>query len=83
MRRGIERIYSGEETDCVIVTHSVLCKLMILYALNIPNSHFWDITFDPASISLMKKRDSEMTIHFVNDTCHLRLGTESGTYRDF
>lgn len=83
MRKGIERILSGEERDCVIVTHRVLCKLAILHALNIPNSHFWNIKFDPASISLTEKKGIEMTIHFANDTCHLKDSLNVGYYRDF
>lgn len=83
MRKGIERMLSGEERDCVIVTHRVLCKLMILYAMNIPNSRFWGIKFDPASISLIEKNGKEMTVLFVNDTCHLRENHVFNEYTDF
>lgn len=79
----MQKILSGEEENSVIVTHRVLCKLMILCALNIPNGHFWNIKFDPASISLIEKRDSEMTIHFANDTCHLKDGLGLAKYGDF
>jgi broad specificity phosphatase PhoE len=83
MRKGMERILSGKERDCVIVTHRVLCKLMVLYALNIPNSRFWGMKFDPASVSLIERRGRDMTIYAINDTCHLRVNTDSGEYRDF
>ncbi len=82
IRKGMQKVFK-EGRDCVIVTHRVLCKLMVLWALKVPNSRFWGIKFDPASVSIVERRDDNMTVHVVNDTCHLRIGDGSGEYRDF
>jgi phosphoserine phosphatase len=81
--KGMQSVFLGEGRDCVVVTHRVLCKLIVLYAMHVPNSHFWGIKFDPASISIIERKGRDMTVHVVNDTCHLRVGNGSGEYKDF
>ncbi|MCX8021698.1 MAG: histidine phosphatase family protein [Syntrophorhabdaceae bacterium] len=83
IKGAMEHICSFGDYSYIIVTHRVLCKIMILYALNVSNSHFWGIKFDPASISLIEQRDNGMFVHFVNDTCHLKDGITDSAYRDF
>jgi phosphoserine phosphatase len=83
IHKGMRKVFLEEKGDCVIVTHRVLCKLLVLYALKVPNSHFWGIKFDPASISIIESKGRDMTVHVVNDTSHLRVGKGSGEYRDF
>jgi phosphoserine phosphatase len=83
IRNGMQKVFVEEGRDCVIVTHRVLCKLLVLCALKVPNSHFWGIKFDPASIRIIERKGRDMTVHVVNDTCHLRAGDGSGEFRDF
>jgi probable phosphoglycerate mutase len=83
MVKGFEKVVPGEKGNVVIVTHRVLCKLMVLHALNIPNSHFWDIKFDPASITLIEKEGEELILRFMNDTCHLQENNILTGYKDF
>ena len=83
MEKGFEKVGLGERGNIVIVAHRVLCKLIVLHALNIPNSHFWDIKFDPASITLIEKEGSNLTLQFLNDTCHLTGKNAISAVKDF
>jgi len=63
----------------VIVTHRVICKIIVLHALGIGNEHFWDMKFDPGSITLLEYSNDRHTLIFSNDTCHI----EACRYLDF
>jgi broad specificity phosphatase PhoE len=68
---GLANITSGQEGAVVIVTHRVICKIIVLYALGIGNEHFWDMKYDPGSITLLDRENDKYTLIFSNDTCHL------------
>ncbi len=70
------------EGAIVVVTHRVICKLLVLHLLSIPSAHFWDMKFDPSSVTLIEKRASGATLLSMNDTCHLS-DTTPVRYRDF
>jgi phosphoserine phosphatase len=76
---GLMNIASGHEDAVVIVTHRVICKILVLHALGIGNEHFWDMKFDPGSITLLEWNYDRHTLIFSNDRCHL----DSHAYRDF
>jgi broad specificity phosphatase PhoE len=46
IHKGMQKVFLEEGRDCVIVTHRVPCKPIVLYAMNDPNSHFWGVKFD-------------------------------------
>jgi broad specificity phosphatase PhoE len=68
---GLADIDPLPEQRVVIVTHRVICKIIVLYALGIENSHFWDMRFDPCSITLLEYSSAVYSLIFSNDTCHL------------
>jgi len=68
---GLANISYDREDTVVIVTHRVICKILILYALGLGNDHFWDMKYDPGSISLLEYDNEMYTLIFNNDTCHL------------
>ena len=74
VRECIEKIGTGQPGAVVIATHRVICKVIVLSCLGIDNSHFWDMRFDPASITLLEGKDDKFSLAFANDTCHLREG---------
>jgi phosphoserine phosphatase len=76
---GLLNINHTQEDAVVIVTHRVICKILILHALGIGNEHFWNMKFDPGSITLVEHNNERYTLIFSNDTCHL----DSHAYRDF
>ncbi len=71
-KKGLQKMMSEGEGPIVLVTHRVLCKIIVLLCLRIPSSHFWEIRCDPASISLIERRGRSTTLSFLNDTCHLQ-----------
>jgi len=76
---GLVNIASGYGDAIVIVTHRVICKILVLHALEIGDEHFWDMKFDPGSITLLEYNNERNTLIFSNDTCHL----DSHAYLDF
>jgi phosphoserine phosphatase len=79
---GLAKIAIDEAT-VVVVTHRVICKMIVLTSLNIGNDHFWDMKYDPASVTLLEGNMGAFVLSFSNDTCHLKellLRTEC---RDF
>jgi broad specificity phosphatase PhoE len=56
----------------VLVSHKVVCQILILSLLGLDNSHFWQITQDVCAINLFEVRDSVPSTLSLNDTCHLK-----------
>jgi len=81
--KALKRLLPEAGKNIVIVTHRVLCKILLLHFLKIPNQHFWKIKCDPAGISLVEVRDGTCVVSFMNDTCHLRGEKTGRQYRDF
>ena len=71
------------DVPIVVVTHRVICKVLVLHLMNIPNEHFWKIRYDPAGISLVVSQKGIYVVSFINDTCHLKGGQAERQYRDF
>ena len=55
-----------------LVSHKVVCKVLLCYFLGLDNSHFWQIEQDTAAISIVELRDGVFILKLLNDTCHLR-----------
>ncbi len=56
--------------NVVLVTHRVICKIIIMTALGLPLNRFWKIKIDPASVSMIKK-ENDYIVEYVNFTGHL------------
>mgnify|MGYP005839786821 CR=1 FL=1 len=80
---GLHRIVLLGEETVLIVTHRVICKVIIMCLLHMENRHFWDFRFDPASISLITGDEKGMSVAFLNNTCHLKDSACERIYRDF
>ena len=61
----------GGETIAV-VTHRVVCRVLLCHLLGLDNSHFWQIEQDTTAINIFDMEESRTTVHLINDTCHLR-----------
>ena len=55
----------------VLVSHKVICQILILSLLGLDSSHFWQITQDVCAINLFEVRGGIPSALFLNDTCHL------------
>jgi phosphoserine phosphatase len=78
---GLRDALESGHSNVVIVTHRVICKVMMLHLLGIANEHFWKIKISPAAISLLTKEDRLFRLDFMNETCHLNEAGRS--YKDF
>jgi broad specificity phosphatase PhoE len=56
----------------VLVSHKVVCQVLILSFLDLDNSHFWQITQDVCAINIFEVRGGIPSALSLNDTCHLR-----------
>jgi broad specificity phosphatase PhoE len=56
----------------VLVSHKVICQILILSLLGLDNSHFWEITQDVCAVNLFEVRGGTPSTLFLNDTCHLK-----------
>lgn len=55
----------------VLVTHKVVCKIMLLTILDLDNSHYWRLEQDTGAISIFEERHGQYVLTLMNDTCHL------------
>ena len=55
----------------VLVSHKVICQILILSLLGLDNSHFWQITQDFCAMNLFEVRGGIPSALCLNDTCHL------------
>ncbi len=71
--RGLEDMMkSEEEGDLLLVTHRVIIKLLLLWAVGGSSRDFWKIRVDTCSISSFRVRKDYCIIEKINDTCHLQ-----------
>jgi phosphoserine phosphatase len=71
LKKGLSRVLAEANENIVIVTHRVICKVMVLHFLNISSSHFWDIKFDEGSVTIIENDGRRSWLCVLNDTCHL------------
>lgn len=55
----------------VLVSHNVVCRVLLCSLLGLDNSHFWQVGQDVCAINAFDIRDGIPTVTLVNDTCHL------------
>jgi broad specificity phosphatase PhoE len=55
-----------------LVSHRVVCKVLLCHLLGLDNSHFWQIAQDATAINIFEVSLSGFTVWRINDTCHLR-----------
>ena len=78
-----EVIRSHPGKTLVLVSHRVVCKVLICAILGLDNSHFWQITQDTTAINLIQYRDGKYILSLMNETCHLKPLKGGGIKIDF
>ena len=66
-----------------LVSHRVICKVLICAILGLDNSHFWQITQDTTAINLIQHRNGKFILSLMNETCHLKPLKEQRQKVDF
>lgn len=64
-------ILASQDKQVVIVTHEVIVKVLVAYALGVTNSIYRRIEIDNASLSVLQITDSNYQLVRLNDTSHL------------
>lgn len=57
-----------------LVSHKVVCQVLVLALLGLDNARFWQIEQDVCAINLFELRQPQPWAFFINDTCHLKEG---------
>ena len=58
----------------VLVSHLVICRLLLLAVLGLPTARYWRIRQDTAAINVLEYAEGQFTLVTLNDTCHLGAG---------
>lgn len=72
-----ELIHRHKEETFVIVSHKVVCQVMILELLGLDSAYFWRIAQDVCAINVFEIRNNTPSVLLLNDTCHLKGVTEA------
>jgi broad specificity phosphatase PhoE len=75
------RDHSGK--TLVLVSHRVICKVLICAILGLDNSHFWQIAQDTTAINVIQYRREKYILSLMNETCHLKPLKEQMSKVDF
>lgn len=55
----------------VMVSHRMVCRMLVCYLLGLGNRDLWRVELDTASISLFEQQEPGWVMLQLNDTCHL------------
>jgi phosphoserine phosphatase len=70
--RGLEDLIQEKgDGDLLLVSHRVIIKLLLLWAVGTDSSAFWKIRIDNCSLSSFIVKKDFCIIERINDTCHL------------
>jgi broad specificity phosphatase PhoE len=73
--RGLENLLredDGGSGALLLVSHRVIIKLLLLWAVGAGSRDFWKIRVDTCSLSSFLVKKHYCVIETINDTCHLR-----------
>jgi len=69
---ALEEVLAQHEGETVaLVSHQVVCKVLICSLLGLDNSHFWQVQQDVCAINVFEARNERLMVTAINDTCHL------------
>ena len=67
------------EQEVALVSHNVVCRVLLCAVLGLDNSHFWQLGQDVAAINIFAVRDDRMELVLLNDICHLKHLADKGS----
>jgi len=68
-----EVIVKHPKKTLVLVSHRVVCKVLICAILGLDNSHFWQIAQDTTAINLIQYKHGRYILALMNEACHLKV----------
>ena len=78
-----EVIRKHQRETLILVSHRVVCKVLICAILGLDNSHFWQIAQDTTAINLIQYKNGKYILSLMNETCHLKALKEGKQKIDF
>ena len=60
------------EQTIVLVSHKVVCKVLLCHLLGLGTSNFWQVEQYTCAINIVEASDDILTVALLNDTCHLK-----------
>jgi broad specificity phosphatase PhoE len=78
-----EVIRKHQDQTIILVSHRVVCKVLICAILGLDNSHFWQIAQDTTAINLIQYKNGKYILSLMNETCHLKALKEERLKVDF
>lgn len=66
----VTNLYPNEQV--ILVTHQVVCQVLLCHLMGIHNGYFSHFQVDPASLTICRVDRSRGTLVSLNDTCHLQ-----------
>jgi broad specificity phosphatase PhoE len=81
--KALNKIVKGQQDDVVVVSHRVINKVLILAALSLDNSYFWQIKQDVGAISVLDYEGGIFALTLLNDTYHLNMIEGKRGIKDF
>lgn len=78
-----EVVKKHEGSTIAMVSHRVVCHLLVLHLLGLDESRFWHVTQDVSTVNVFEHNEMGWFMVTLNDTCHLKgLKTQqSGIYK--
>ncbi|MEW6142870.1 MAG: histidine phosphatase family protein [Chloroflexota bacterium] len=78
-----EVVGKHEGGTVAMVSHRVVCHLLVLHLLGLDESRFWHVTQDVSTVNVFEHNEMGWFVVALNDTCHLKgLKThQSGVYK--
>ena len=61
----------GDDT-IAIVSHKVVCQVLLCAMFGLDNSHFWQVRQDVCAINAFEYKNGDTIVSLVNDICHLQ-----------
>jgi broad specificity phosphatase PhoE len=82
---SLVELLKTRHADCsvAVVTHRVVCKVLVCMLADIPLKNFWNILVDTAGISLFEIGEERTVLHRLNDTHHLAKLNKGRVTHDF
>lgn len=71
--RAVRRIAVQHDGETVVlVTHTLVIRLILLGIMGLPTDDFWHIRQDTCAINVLEWEDGSFYLAAVNDACHIR-----------
>lgn len=67
-----ELIEKHAEETFAIVSHKVVCQIIVLELLGLDSAFFWRIAQDVCAVNIFEVRNKIPSLVLLNDTCHLK-----------